>query len=172
MIDFRYSRPTLYLSLVFTYDFAVKEITLVRISINGVRNRPFHPTESPNNRRTKLRTALLIVDHGSVHEDANTMLNDVASLLRRQRPNLIVEIAHMELAHPTIKEGIDKCALAGATKIVVHPYMLSPGRHATQDVPRIARESLTKYPEIEFKIVQPLGLHEKIAEVVLERAGL
>ena len=119
-----------------------------------------------------MATALLIVDHGSVQVEANNLLEGVANLLRRQRPNLIVEIAHMELAHPTIEEGVEKCVLAGATVIVVHPYMLSPGRHATRDVPRMAKEHLIKYPGIKLKLVEPLGLHMKVAEVVLERAGL
>lgn len=119
-----------------------------------------------------METALLIVDHGSAHENANKLLEGVANLLRLQRPKLIVEIAHMELAHPTIEEGIDRCVLAGASIIVVHPYMLSPGRHATRDVPRMAKEHITKHPGIKLKVVEPLGLHIKVAEVVLERAGL
>ena len=119
-----------------------------------------------------MKTALLIIDHGSIQEKANTMLGKVAELLRHLRPQLIVNIAHMELARPTIAEGIENCISAGAREIIIHPYMLSPGRHATRDVPRMAREYLAKYPEIKFRITQPLGLHEKIGEVVLERAGL
>ena len=34
--------------------------------------------------------ALLIVDHGSVKEEANRMLEDVAELVRRQRPGGVV----------------------------------------------------------------------------------
>ena len=54
-----------------------------------------------------MSVALLIVDHGSTREEANRMLESVAEILRRQRPDLIVEIAHMELAEPTLDQGLE-----------------------------------------------------------------
>ncbi len=119
-----------------------------------------------------MKTALLIVDHGSRREEANRMLEGVAEILRRQREDLIVEIAHMELAEPTLSQGFEKCVKQGATEIVVHPYMLSPGRHATQDIPALAEEAARHHPEVRIRVTEPLGLHEKMGEVVLERCGL
>ena len=119
-----------------------------------------------------MRTALLIVDHGSRREEANQMLHGVAEILRQKRPQLIVQIAHMELAEPNIEQGIAACVCAGATEIVVHPYMLSPGRHATQDIPRLAMEAATTHPGVTIRVTAPLGLHEKLGEVILQRAGL
>ncbi len=119
-----------------------------------------------------MRTALLIVDHGSRREEANQMLHRVAGILRQKRPQLIVQIAHMELAEPTIRQGIEACVHEGATEIVVHPYMLSPGRHATQDIPRMATEAAAAYPAVTIRVTAPLGLHEKLGEVILQRAGL
>ncbi len=116
--------------------------------------------------------ALLIVDHGSVRHEANRMLEGVAEILRRQRPHLIVHIAHMELAEPTIKDGFAACVRDGATEIIVHPYMLSPGRHAASDIPILAGEAAADFPNITYSVTGPLGLHDKIGEVVLERAGL
>ena len=116
--------------------------------------------------------ALLIVDHGSTHSEANEMLEGVADLVRHQRPDLIVRIAHMELAEPSIPNGIAACVQDGADEIVVHPYMLSPGRHATRDIPRMVQEVGVNHPEVEMRVTGPLGLHDKIGEVVLERAGL
>ncbi len=116
--------------------------------------------------------ALLIVDHGSVKEEANRMLEDVAELVRRKRPDLIVHIAHMELAEPTIEQGVSACVEDGATEVIVHPYMLSPGRHATTDIPSMAQDAVQGFPNLKFSVTGPLGLHDKIGEVVLERAGL
>lgn len=116
--------------------------------------------------------ALLIVDHGSMRKEANLLLEDVADLLRNQKPGQIVHIAHMELAEPSIGQGIEACIRDGATEILIHPYMLSPGRHVTQDIPALVEESSRKFPQIKFTVTPPLGLHEKIGEVILERAGL
>ena len=116
--------------------------------------------------------ALLIVDHGSRLSEANEMLHNVAEILRQKRPDLIVHVAHMELADPDIARGIEACVNDGATRIIVHPYMLSPGRHATQDIPKMAAEAARGYPNITVTVTAPLGLHDKLADVVLERAGL
>ncbi|MBS12198.1 MAG: cobalamin biosynthesis protein CbiX [Gemmatimonadetes bacterium] len=117
-------------------------------------------------------TAILIVDHGSRRQEANDMLVGVGEIVRKQRPDLIVNIAHMELAEPDIPQGIQKCIDDGATEIVVHPYMLSPGRHATSDIPEMAQEATAPYPNVTVRVTGPLGLHEKLGEVILERAGL
>jgi sirohydrochlorin ferrochelatase len=117
-------------------------------------------------------TALLIVDHGSRRQEANEMLEGVGDVVRTQRPDLIVNVAHMELADPTIAQGVQKCIDDGATEIVVHPYMLSPGRHATSDIPRMAEEAAAPYPAVSVRVTGPLGIHEKLGEVILERAGL
>ena len=96
----------------------------------------------------------------------------LGDILRKQRPDLIVNIAHMELSDPTIAQGVQKCIDDGATEIIVHPYMLSPGRHATSDIPRMAEEAAAPYPTVTVRVTGPLGIHEKLGEVILERAGL
>ena len=117
-------------------------------------------------------TAILIVDHGSRRQEANDMLSGVGDIVKKQRPDLIVNIAHMELAEPTIAQGVQKCIDDGATQIIVHPYMLSPGRHATEDIPHIATEAASKHPNLKIDVTAPLGLHEKLGDIILERANL
>ncbi len=117
-------------------------------------------------------TAILIVDHGSRRQEANDMLEGVGEIVKKQRPDLIVNIAHMELAEPSIAQGVQKCIDDGATEIVVHPYMLSPGRHATSDIPDLAAEAASNAPNVTVRVTGPLGLHDKLGEVILERAGL
>lgn len=116
--------------------------------------------------------ALLIVDHGSRLEAANRMLLDVADVVRAKRPDLIVHAAHMELAEPSIPQGIAACVRDGATEVIVHPYMLSPGRHATRDIPRIVEEAADAHPGVRITVTAPLGVHARIGDVILERAGL
>jgi sirohydrochlorin ferrochelatase len=78
----------------------------------------------------------------------------------------------MDLAKPTIAEGFERCVQDGATQIIVHPYMLSPGRHAMADIPRIVAEAAAGHAGVRYALTPPLGCHVKMAEVVLERAGL
>jgi sirohydrochlorin ferrochelatase len=106
------------------------------------------------------RLALMLVDHGSRFQEANEMLADVAAMVKQ------------ELAEPTIAQAFAAAVKAGATQVVVHPYFLSPGRHSMSDIPRMVAEAAQAFPGVEFCVTQPLGVHPKIGEVVLERAGL
>jgi len=112
---------------------------------------------------------LVIVDHGSKRQEANDMLIDVAAMFKRVSGGEIVEPAHMELAEPTIEQAFAKCVAQGATMVVVHPYFLSPGRHSTKDIPELTAAAAAKHPGVGFHITQPLGLDEKIAQVMLQR---
>jgi len=118
------------------------------------------------------KIALMLVDHGSRFQAANDMLVEVAEMVRRLAGLDRVYHAHMELAEPTIAQAFAQCVKDGATAVVVHPYFLSPGRHSTTDIPRMVAEAAAAYPGVEHCVTEPLGVHPKIGEVVLERAGV
>ena len=117
--------------------------------------------------------AILLIDHGSVRQEANEMLERVAALVRQiAGPGVIVHAAHMELAKPTIAAGFRHCVEEGATEVIAFPYMLSPGKHSTRDIPRLVAEAAAAFPHVGFRVTEAFGLHEKLAEVVLERTGV
>jgi len=118
------------------------------------------------------KKALIIVDHGSKVDDANQMLVEIAELVKKKNDQGfdIITHCHMELVEPTIEQAFDYCVAKGASHIVVHPYFLAPGRHSTQDIPRMVEEAAIKNSNVTYKVTEPLGIHEKIIEVVLERS--
>lgn len=117
--------------------------------------------------------AILLIDHGSVRQEANEMLNQVAALLRQiAGAGVIVHAAHMELAKPTIASGFRHCVDDGATEVIAFPYMLSPGKHSTRDIPRLVAEAAAAFPGVGYRVTDAFGVHEKLAEVVLERTGV
>jgi sirohydrochlorin ferrochelatase len=117
--------------------------------------------------------AILLIDHGSVRAEANDMLGEVRSLVQEMAgPDLLVAHAHMELAEPTIEQSVAECVSRGATEIVAFPYMLSPGKHSTRDIPRLVAAAAAAFPGLKYSVTQAFGVHEKLGEVVLERAGV
>ena len=113
--------------------------------------------------------AILLVDHGSRLSEANEMLEEIAALMARVAPSYHVGLAHMELAEPTIEQGFVACVAAGAREIIVQPYMLSPGRHSTQDIPRMVEEAARHHPGVKFRITEPLGVDERLAQLIVDR---
>lgn len=117
-------------------------------------------------------TALILVDHGSRFQGANDMLLEVVEMVRRLSGSPRVYAAHMEVAEPSIRQAFERAVGDGATAVVVHPYFLFPGRHSTTDIPRLVEEAAKAFPGIARCVTAPLGVHPKIGEVVLERAGV
>ena len=116
-----------------------------------------------------MKTAILLVDHGSRRDEANQLLIQVAALVRERRPQKIVEIAHMEIAEPSIAAGIAKCVAQGAGQIVLHPYFLGPGRHTQESIPKLVAAAATDHPDLDIRIGEPLGLHPGLIDTVLDR---
>lgn len=113
--------------------------------------------------------AIVLVDHGSRHADANAVLDGIAALLRRRLPECAVRVAHMELAPPDLAEAIEACIAEGAREIVVHPYFLAPGAHATHDVPAQAAAAAARHPDVSIQVSAPLGVHEGLVDAILAR---
>lgn len=101
------------------------------------------------------------------------MLGDVEKLVQTMAgSDVIVRHAHMELAEPTIAQGIASCIEAGAREVIVFPYMLSPGRHSTSDIPRMVNEVAVNHPSVRFSVTEPFGIDERLGQVILARAGI
>jgi sirohydrochlorin ferrochelatase len=114
--------------------------------------------------------AVLLVDHGSRRAEANELLEEVAVLVRqRLGPGSIVEPAHMEIADPTITRAFARCVEQGATRVVVHPFMLAPGRHVTEDLPRLIEEAAALHDGVTFALAAPLGSHAGVIDAVVDR---
>ena len=99
------------------------------------------------------------------------MIYDVKTMMETLRPELIIDVAHMELAEPDIHAGFKACVDRGATHVIAHPYMLSPGRHAMRDIPNMVHEAASDY-DIQVEVTAPLGLDDGIINVIKKRCGL
>ena len=117
--------------------------------------------------------AILLIDHGSRRDAANEMMDCMANLVQAMAgSDVIARYAHMELAEPSIEAGLRNCVNAGATEVICFPYMLSPGKHSTGDIPRMVAAAAAAFPGLDVRVTNALGVHEKLGELILERAGL
>ena len=106
------------------------------------------------------KPALVLVDHGSDVEEANLLLDRIVKELRARGDHGMVRVAHMELAPPSLSDAFSACAQRGAASIVIVPYFLAPGRHVSEDIPRMAREAAERCPGVRWAVAEPLGFDE------------
>lgn len=114
-------------------------------------------------------TAVIIVDHGSRREASNEMLLAATSAFKAASGYAIVEPAHMEIAQPDIRVAYDRCVSQGATRVIVFPYFLSPGKHWQHDIPSLVADAARPHPHTEWLVTAPFGLHPLMQQVIADR---
>ncbi len=117
-----------------------------------------------------MRAALLIA-HGSRRAEANADLHRLTELVVARGAFDVVEPAFLELAEPDIPAAAARCVARGATEVRMLPYFLSMGVHVAEDLEEHRAAFLKQYPDVQFEVRPPLGLHPKLVEVVIERLG-
>ncbi len=116
--------------------------------------------------------SIILIGHGSPKKDANNIELAGRLLHSAIHPNCnnnCVKVAYLQFAEPEISDAIKECVESGAKRIIIHPYFLSSGMHVTKDIPEIIKEAEEMYPDREFIYTEPLGIHEKLVHVVMER---
>jgi sirohydrochlorin ferrochelatase len=117
-----------------------------------------------------MRTALLLIAHGSRQDEANDDLHHVVAALRRRGAFAVVEAAFLELAEPDIDAGASACVAQGAERVVLLPYFLSAGVHVRRDLTAARDRLAARHPHVGVRLAEPLGRHPLLLEIVAERA--
>ena len=155
-------------------SFFISMIILSFITLNdgfallAKQNHVHALTATATSSESPLKVAIILVDHGSRKREANDMLMEVADKYKKLYSIEIVEAAHMELSEPSISTAFRKCVEQGANKIICHPFFLSKGRHVQEDIPEMMRAAAAEHKDtqLEYSITEPLGVQEKILELI------
>jgi len=116
-----------------------------------------------------MKTAILLMAHGSRIPEANDAVHEIAALVKRMSGFEIVEVSSREQHLPNIQQGIDACVAKGAERILLIPYFLYMGAHVQEDLPTELIEARKRHPNVEMAMGKHLGAHNKLAEIVVER---
>ncbi|RKX61178.1 MAG: hypothetical protein DRP29_01135 [Thermodesulfobacteriota bacterium] len=113
---------------------------------------------------------IVIVAHGSPRESANklsALINLLAKILNKSLED--IRLCFLQFAKPSLEDVLNELISCSPETIIVHPLFLSDGYHVTYDIPNIIKKFKEKYPKIEILYTKPLGIHEKLAEVIKDR---
>ena len=115
------------------------------------------------------RSAIILFAHGSVVEEANQGVHDLASQIRSLGRFHFVCAAFLDCAHPNLGEAIDEAVHARSTRVIVIPYFLTMGIHLRRDLPNLIAPEREKHPRLMIDVGQSLEGHPLMSSIVLER---
>ena len=99
-----------------------------------------------------MTTAILLVAHGSRLDSANRDLDWRAESLATRRPADLVETAYLEIAEPDIPTAGAACVKRGASRVLLLPFFLSPGRHASLHLAEHRDLLAERFPEVSWEL--------------------
>lgn len=115
--------------------------------------------------------SLVLVAHGSRREASNEEVRQLAARLGDRSAGAFAHVsaAFLELAEPSIPDGIVASIDRGADEVVVLPYFLSAGRHVVTDIPEEVEKARATRPGATIRVAPYLGSAEPLLDVL---AGL
>ncbi len=113
--------------------------------------------------------ALLLIAHGSSRQASNEEVLALTQVLASSPQNecRIVQCAFLELADPSIPDGVSACVQQGASCVTVLPYFLSAGRHVVADIPAELEKAQLMHPQTKIKVAPYLGSASEISDILI-----
>lgn len=112
--------------------------------------------------------AIVLFGHGARDERWKEPFIKIKELIQQQYPSQIVELAFLELMHPTLETAISDLVDNGVLEIKVVPVFLGQGGHIRRDFPALLEECQKKYPQINLStqpaVGEDLGVLQAIAK--------
>ena len=116
--------------------------------------------------------SLLLVAHGSRRAASNDEIRALTERLRAAADGFDdLDCAFLELAEPSIPDGLRQAISRGASVVVVLPYFLSAGRHVITDIPAEIELVQKEYPSVEIHLAPYLGAAEGVVGLLMEQAS-
>ena len=111
---------------------------------------------------------VVLIGHGSSDKNAHDAFVYAANGIRPYYRN--VKFCFLELDRPNIEEGLGQSIAGNPHLILLVPYFLHKGAHIKRDVSNDLNAALDKYNFKNAFMARHLGVDEKLADIILERA--
>ena len=111
-------------------------------------------------------SGVILFAHGSRDPQWRLPIEAVASLIEKQRGDIAVACAYLELTEPDLPSVVARWVEQGIHKISVMPMFLGAGRHAREDLPRMVYDLQMQYPTLEFRHQTPIGEDPRITALM------
>ena len=115
-----------------------------------------------------MRTAVIILGHGSMSKNADTAIRAVVDDMKRSGEFTVVEHAFLQYVPPTPLEVIERCVVQNVDRVVIVPFFLQAGAHVTRDIPELIEKARKQHRNIEIMVTDYVGAHPLMAKVVEE----
>ena len=115
------------------------------------------------------QTGILVVGHGSREPEGNEPLLELCCGIEQRLGITPVQPCYLELARPTIDDGLAALYRRGVERVIVFPLQLTAGRHVRYDIPCEVGRALARMSNMLVSFAEHLGTHPAMGEIADSR---
>lgn len=112
--------------------------------------------------------SLILFGHGARDSRWREPFDRLASLWKAQHPDVLVELAFLELMQPSLGDAIASQVAAGSTEVLVVPVFFGQGGHLRNDFPVLLKACQEKFPEITLSATPAVGEDEPVLQAIVD----
>jgi sirohydrochlorin cobaltochelatase len=113
-----------------------------------------------------MKNGLLLFAHGARDPRWALPFEDVARRIRARAPGVAVELSFLEFMAPSLREGGERLAAAGCTRVDVLPLFLGAGGHVRKDLPALLAELAAAHPTVQWRLQAAIGEADSVVEAM------
>jgi sirohydrochlorin cobaltochelatase len=114
-----------------------------------------------------MKPGLLLFAHGARDPSWALPFEAVAEIIRKQRPQMPVQLAFLEFMSPSLLDAGERLAGMGCTEVAVVPLFLGAGGHVRKDLPALLSDLAQAHAGVSWNLQPAIG---EIDSVVLAMA--
>ena len=112
--------------------------------------------------------AIVLFGHGARDVRWREPFDRLASLWKARHPNVLVQLAFLELMQPSLEEAINSHVASGATEVIVVPVFFGQGGHLRNDFPVLLSACQEKFPSVQLSATPAVGEDEAVLQAIIE----
>ncbi|QWD64392.1 sirohydrochlorin chelatase [Polynucleobacter sp. MWH-UH2A] len=101
--------------------------------------------------------AIILFGHGARDIRWRDPFDRLLSLWQSQNPDVMAELAFLEMMQPSLEDAVTNLASKGANKITVIPVFFGQGGHLRNDFPLLLEDCQKKFPAITLSATPAVG---------------
>ena len=115
-------------------------------------------------------TRLVVFAHGSRDIRWQLPFDELTSAIKNRLGDDTVRLAYMEFISPTLSDVAEEAVRDAKSELMVLPFFLAAGAHLAEDIPVQVADALMRFPQLQIKLLPPIGEHPRVKELFQEIA--
>lgn len=117
-----------------------------------------------------MKRGLILFGHGARDPSWRTPLDELAAASAQRDPSCAVEVAFLEIQHPSLPVALDALVARGVLDVTIAPIFWARGGHVDHDVPALLAEAQARHAQLKLRMLPVLsalpGMLDFIADEV------